>query len=206
MSAKRGAVPDPAQDDRELVKRMLAGREQAFEEFFDSHFSRLYRFALARLGHDADAAEEVVQAALCKAIPALRSWRGEATLFTWLCTFCRHEISRHYRRQESEPRPAGLIEGVPRTGPTFDSLVAMLDGGVVDEVRRREIVRLVQLTLDSLPAKYGDVLEWKYIHGLSVAEIAARLKMGSKAVESLLTRARQAFRDAVAPSGGSGAW
>ena len=82
----------------------------------------------------------------------------------------------------------------------------MLDGGVVDEVRRREIVRLVQLTLDSLPAKYGDVLEWKYIHGLSVAEIAARLKMGSKAVESLLTRARQAFRDAVAPSGGSGAW
>ena len=82
----------------------------------------------------------------------------------------------------------------------------MLDGGVVDEVRRREIVRLVQLTLDGLPPKYGDVLEWKYIHGLTVAEIAARLKMGVKAVESLLTRARQAFRDAVAPSGGSGGW
>ena len=35
--------------------------------------------------------------------------------------------------------------------------------------------RLVQLTLDALPGRYGDVLEWKYIHGLAVVEIAARL-------------------------------
>lgn len=197
-------MPEPEQDERELVRRMLAGEEQAFEEFFDGHFSRLYRFALARLGHDADAAEEVVQMALCNAIPALKSWRGEATLFTWLCTICRHEISRHYRRQESEPQPFGLIESSGAAGRTFDTLVAMLDGGVVDEVHRREIVRVVQATLDDLPAKYGDVLEWKYIHGLSVAEIAARIGSSPKAVESLLTRARHAFREAVAPAGGSG--
>ncbi len=197
-------MPEPAQDERDLVRRMLAGEEHAFEEFFDGHFSRLYRFALARLGHDADAAEEVVQMTLCKAIPVLGTWRGEATLFTWLCTFCRHEISRHYRRQESEPRPIGLIEGSGAAGMNFETLVGMLDGGVVDEVHRREIVRVVQATLDDLPAKYGDVLEWKYIHGLSVAEIAARLRSSAKAVESLLTRARQAFRAAVSTVGGSG--
>src|SRR6266487_1253063 len=101
MNSKRGSVPGAAQNDRELVKRMLAGEEDAFEEFFDSHFSRLYRFALARMEQDADAAEDVVQAALCKAISALKSWRAEATLFTWLCTFCRHEISAHYRRNRA---------------------------------------------------------------------------------------------------------
>jgi len=56
--------------------------------------------------------------------------------------------------------------------------------------------------LDYLPAHYGSALEWKYLDDLSVREIAARLGMGEKAAESLLTRARRAFRDAftsVAP-------
>ena len=57
--------------------------------------------------------------------------------------------------------------------------------------------RIVEATLDSLPGRYGEVLEWKYIDGLSVTEIAARLGVGAKAAESLLTRAREAFRDAI---------
>ena len=59
----------------------------------------------------------------------------------------------------------------------------------------------VQSILDHLPARYGDVLEWKYIEGLSVAEIGERLNVGTKAAESLLTRARVAFRDAFAAVG-----
>src|SRR5437763_597978 len=68
----------------------------------------------------------------------------------------------------------------------------------VDEaaLRRSETSRLVQLVLDRLPGRYGDALEWKYIDGLSVAEIAERLGVGVKAAESTLTRARSAFRDA----------
>jgi len=110
MSGKRGAVPEPAQSDRELVKRMLAGEERAFEEFFSGHFSRLYRFARARLGQDVDAAEEVVQAALCKAVSALKSWRGEAALFTWLCTLCRRQMSAHFKRQAKEPATASVAD------------------------------------------------------------------------------------------------
>ena len=52
-------------------------------------------------------------------------------------------------------------------------------------------------TLDALPGRYGEALEWKYIDGLSVREIAARLELGEKATESLLTRARESFRDAI---------
>ena len=51
--------------------------------------------------------------------------------------------------------------------------------------------------MDVLPERYGDVLEWKYVDGLPVADIAARLDIGPKAAESLLTRARAAFREAI---------
>jgi RNA polymerase sigma-70 factor (ECF subfamily) len=191
MSGKRGAVPEPAQSDRELVKRMLAGEERAFEEFFSGYFSRLYRFALPRLGKDADAAEDVVQAALCKAISALKSWRGEAALFTWLCTFCRHEISGHYRQSDRRPQMTGLIEDAAEVRAP-------------DEAHRSEVAILVHSTLDGLPDGYGDVLEWKYILGLSVEEIAARRGVSSKAAESLLTRARQAFREVFPAFAGPG--
>jgi len=202
VSGKRGAVPEREHDDRKLVKRMLAGEEQAFEEFFEGHFARLYRFALPRVGQDADAAEEVVQAALCKAISALKSWRGEAALFTWICTFCRHEISGHYRQSGRAPQSMGLIEVAPDTGPGLVRLAERPGRAPDDEAQRRDEARLVQETLDILPPRYGNALEWKYIQGLSVGEIAARLRVGTKAAESLLTRARRAFRLAFVPARG----
>jgi DNA-directed RNA polymerase specialized sigma24 family protein len=51
--------------------------------------------------------------------------------------------------------------------------------------------------LDHLPPHYGSVLEWKYIDELPVQEIADRLGMRLRAAESLLARARRAFRDAL---------
>lgn len=62
---------------------------------------------------------------------------------------------------------------------------------------RSDVVRLIQATMDRLPGHYGDVLEWKYVDGLTVKAIAERLDIGPKAAESLLTRARAAFRRAM---------
>ena len=184
--------------DKALVKRMLAGKEPAFEEFFASYFPALYRFALTRLGQDADLAEEIVQSTLAKAVTKLATYRGEAALFTWLCTFCRHEISSYYRRRNCRPQELHLAEDVPEVRAALDSLAVIEGEGPEETVRRGEIKRLVQVTLDSLPPHYGHALEWKYIEGLSVKEIAARLEIGPKAAESLMTRARQAFRDGFA--------
>ena len=183
-------------DDRELARRMLAGDERAFEEFFDGHFPGLYRFALTRLDRDEDAAEEVAQAALCKAISKLATYRGEAALFTWLCTFCRHEICALL-----PAATGGAAPGRPDRGPAGGAGGA----GVAARVARRGPRRgarprrswdaWCRSPLDRLPPHYGDALEWKYLEGLAVKEIAARLGLSAKAAESLLTRAREAFRD-----------
>jgi DNA-directed RNA polymerase specialized sigma24 family protein len=50
------------------------------------------------------------------------------------------------------------------------------------------------MALDGIPGHYAQALEWKYLDRLSVQEIAGRLGVQTKAAESLLTRARQAFR------------
>jgi len=193
-------MDDLRTDDRELVKRMLAGKEQAFEEFFDRYFPGLYRFALRRLNSNADAAEEVAQAALCKALQKLATYRGEAALFTWLCTFCRHELSAYYERHRRAPAQLDPLEDNAEIRAALDSLGTSFTGPE-EALRRNEVARLVHTTLDALPQHYGDALEWKYIQGLSMKEIADRLGIGPKAVESLLTRARDAFRDGFASLG-----
>jgi RNA polymerase sigma-70 factor (ECF subfamily) len=174
---------------------MLAGDERAFDAFFEGHFPGLYRFALTRLNRDEDAAEEVAQATICKAITKLSTYRGEAALFTWLCTFCRHEISAYFKRNRITLRKVDLIEDAPEVRSALESL----DGGFEGPQKaldRAEIGRLVQVVLDQLPSHYGNALEWKYLEDLSVKEIASRLGLSPKAAESLLTRAREAFRDA----------
>jgi len=180
--------------DVALARRVLDGDEAAFDEFFAGYFPRLYRFALARLGGNEDAAEEIVQRVLIRALARLQTYKGEAALLTWLCTLCRREISS-WREREGQLREVSLFDDRLQVRAALDALAAVEADDPEATLRRRELSGLVQLTLDHLPGRYGDVLEWKYIQELSVDEIAGRLGVGYKAAESLLTRARAAFRD-----------
>jgi RNA polymerase sigma-70 factor, ECF subfamily len=181
--------------DKALVRRMLAGDEQAFERLFDEAFPVLYRFALIRLAYREDAAEEVAQAALCQAMRKLSTYRGEAALLTWLCTFCRHEISDYVRRTGDRVQ-VDLDEDGPEIRAALESLHAFEQESPEARLQRSQLAERVRHILDRLPPQYGSALEWKYIDELSVREIAERLGLGVKAAESLLTRARRAFRDA----------
>ena len=181
--------------ERELVRRMLGGDEDAFDEFFADYFPRLYRFAFLRL-RDQDVAEDLVQNSMIAAVRHLGSWRGEATLFTWLCTICRREISA-WEKRTSRRVIVSLAEDDPSLRAALESIGAAAeapDAGLA----RADTGRIVQLVLDHLPPRYSRALEWKYLEDLSVDAIATRLQCTPKAAESLLTRARDAFRDAFA--------
>ena len=53
----------------------------------------------------------------------------------------------------------------------------------------------VQVALDYLPDNYSKALRLKYFEGHSVKHIAQQLEVSVKAAESILTRARLAFRE-----------
>jgi RNA polymerase sigma-70 factor (ECF subfamily) len=183
--------------EQQLVRRMLDGDERAFSEFFDEYFARLYRFALPRLNGDADAAEEVVQLTLCRAMRKLDSFRGEAALFTWICQICRRQIADYVREHRRHSERVVLIEDTPEIREALDAIPAPAGDTPEALYGTGQVGRLVRAVLDRLPARYGDALEWKYVEGLSVEEIGERLGIGPTAAQSLLARARVAFRDAI---------
>jgi RNA polymerase sigma-70 factor, ECF subfamily len=183
--------------DWNLARRLRSGDESAFEEFFAEYFPRVYRFARVRLAGDDDAAEEVAQTTLIRALARIGTYRGEAALFVWLCSFCRHEIAAWFERS-GKARQVSLSDGSPEARGILDTIAALSDDNPEREYERRELSRLVHVALDHLPGKYRQALVGKYLEGASVEEIGRRLDLGYKATESLLTRARQAFREGFA--------
>ena len=181
--------------DKMLVKRLLRHDDVAFKEFFDLYFERLHRFAARRLNHDRETTKDVVQSTLTKAIKNMSGYRGEASLFTWLCTICRHEISDVLRKKQRSEERLLFVEDLPEAQGALDSLFTS-ESEPETLAQRSERITLIQVALDRLPTHYGNALEWKYIYGYSTADIAQRMGMGKEAVQSLLARARRAFHDA----------
>lgn len=176
---------------------MLAGDERAFDAFFEAYLARVYRFALPRLNGDVEATREVVQAALTKAMRKMGGFRGDASLFTWICQICRREVVDHIRANRRHTRHVVLIDDQPELRMAIEAIEAPEEYDLVKSYGRAETGRLVQSVLDRLPSSYGDALEWKYMEGRSVEEIGERLGIGTTAAQSLLARARTAFREAL---------
>lgn len=179
--------------DRELVDRLLRGDTRAFEQFFNEYYPKLYRFVKRRMPQDAAAAEDIAQGTLCRALESLRGYRGEAALFTWLCTLCRREMSARWDENRAWSAAPRLVEDDPAIRAALESLSVQTDP--LRAADREQVRESILAALDYLPAPYGDILEWKYLRDMSMAEIARRLGRSPKAVESLLTRAREAFRE-----------
>jgi len=182
-------------DDRKLAKQLLAGDARAFDKFFDDNFARLYRFCMARLGDDPEAAREIAQSTLTRAMQKVHTYRAESALFTWLCAICRNEISDWLKRQGRYREHIVLIEDHPEVQAAVDSFQAPVADSPERQYQRVEALRLIQVALDRLPPKYGDVLEWKYVEGHSVKDISVRLDIGTEATQSLLARAKRAFAE-----------
>ncbi|MCB1685371.1 MAG: RNA polymerase sigma factor [Pseudomonadales bacterium] len=179
-------------EDRALARLVAKGSEAAFRQFFDIYYPRLYRFCIRRL--DENAAEDVAQMVITQAIRKISTYRGEASLFTWICQIARNQITRTYKNNARHSHVVA-IEDNEYIRAEVESLEMdpLLTPEGANQQRQRQ--QLVQLILDHLPAQYGNVLELKYIEGLSVQEIAERLETTAIAVQSMLARARTAFQE-----------
>lgn len=184
-------------EERQLVERLLAGDERAFSTFFNDYFPRIYRFALPRVNRDADLAKDVVQGTLIKAVRGLKGFRGDSALFTWLCQICRREIVDQLRKQRRRSDQVVLIDDSPEIRAVLESIEAPSSTEPMSRQDAAELQRIVHAVLDRLPSRYGEALELKYIEGRSVEEIGDRLGIGHTAAQSLLARARVAFRDGM---------
>ena len=169
---------------------VLAGDEAAWRDWYDSTAPGLRAYVHWRCGGMADLADDFVQDTWLTAVRRIRSFRADQGPFAgWLCGIAANLI-RNRLRQRRRPgmsRQAGeVLKADPRR----------ITEGSWSASNTDETAEMVAHALAALPHHYEAVLRAKYLDGLSVQAIAESSGNSPKAVESLLSRARQAFREA----------
>jgi len=169
--------------ERGLRHAALAGDERAWRAWYEASFEPLYAYILWRCAGLRDVADDIAQETWLTAVRRLQEFDPERAGFvTWLRGIAANLAKNHFRKEKHRPVQALANIDVP----------ARKDG---DGGRREQAERIAQ-ALSDLPPHYEAVLRAKYLDQQTVADIAAACNQSVKAVESLLTRARQALRQA----------
>lgn len=170
----------------EMLRRaVLAGDESAWREWCLDVFDELDRFIVWRCGGRRHEADEIVQETWLTAVRQIRSFRPQQGSFlAWLRGIAANVRRNHVRRSRR------LSTKEANTGHEFVDATEIDRTG--DEQERSQQIAAV---LDSLLERQESVLRAKYFDELSVAEIAAAWNETPKAIESLLSRSREAFRE-----------
>ena len=155
------------------------GPEVRFRAVYERTLPVVYGFLLPRAGGNRSLAEDLTGETFATAAAAFRDGRAEDVTESWLRTVAKRRLIDHWRR-----------EAVARR-----RIVELADRRVAEPPDLGERHGIVE-ALGRLTEDQRRALVLRYMDGHSVAEIAELLGRTPKATESLLSRARSAFRSA----------
>ncbi|NAZ85568.1 sigma-70 family RNA polymerase sigma factor [Kineococcus sp. T90] len=169
-----------------LARRAALGDKDAFSQLVERHGPSLHRYAYGLLG-DAQDAEDCLQEVVLSAWRAFPSFRGDASVRTWLYVLARHQV--HKQRAARAVAPAGggrppldvdeVAEQVRDTRP-----------GPGEENVEAALLAALEAALRLLPERQRTAWVLREVEGLSYAEIGVVLSTTTSTVRGLLERAR----------------
>jgi len=172
--------------DADLMAAVGQGDSRAFEEIVRRHQRAAWNVAWRFLG-DAEEAEDVVQDAFLKLLDAAARYRPDAPFRSYLFRIVTRLCLDWARKKR--PTYTDKLPDVADPAPTAS-----------EALMTEERARAARRALDSLPANQRMAVVLKYYEGMSYAGIAASIDVSAKAVERLLSRARETLQERLAGS------
>lgn len=169
------------------MKKVLAGEKGAVTKLYKEYVPAVRRYVVGKLANKQDV-EEVVQDTFMSILDSLPLYRGDASPKTWMLSIARHEVLDYYRKRY-------VRKVVEKTLPLFEEVVGELTSPEF-EMKKQQIKIDFRRAYKSLSQEYQDILSYRYELGMSVKEVAHKMRMTFKATESLLYRARIALKRA----------
>jgi RNA polymerase sigma-70 factor (ECF subfamily) len=149
---------------------------------YDEALPAVYGYLVRRCG-SVELAEDLTSTTFLAAADALRRGVVDDLSVPWLVGVARHKLVDHWRHRAVVERSLRLLDG-----GADDPVDPM------DEIADADAARRVLL---SLAPDHRAVLTLRYVDDLGVPETADLIGRSVRATESLLARARRAFRDAM---------
>jgi RNA polymerase sigma-70 factor (ECF subfamily) len=185
--------------ETELAGLLRRGDAGAFRLIMQRNNRRLYRLARTVL-RDESEAEDVLQEAYLRAFRARESFKGEASLATWLTQITLNEARGRLRRRRSapaeEPSAAAAAADSANVVPFPQARGAAPVDGTDPEhaAAASEIRHLLQIAIDELPEKFRVVFVMREVEQMATSDVAACLGIPADTVKSRLHRAKKMLR------------
>ena len=185
-----------AADDIELLKRLLAGEQQAFRELVSSYQGAMRAVAYAIVG--SRHADEAVQDAWLSVVRNIGGFESRSSLKTWLLTITANAAKNRYKQNRREV----LLDDLPSPHGTIDDDRFSADGHWLLAplawhqdtpealLAENELRECLEHTLLSLPQLQSSVLVLRERQGLALEEICNLLDISLSNVRVLVHRAR----------------
>ncbi|HET7833996.1 MAG TPA: RNA polymerase sigma factor RpoE [Gallionella sp.] len=183
--------------DQQLVERVQRGDKHAFNLLVTKYQRKLGRL-ISRFVRDPAEAEDVTQDAFIKAYRALPSFRGESAFYTWLYriginTAKNHLLANKRRAPTNTPFDTDDAE-------SFEDAEQLHEVTTPEnELMSKQVVNVVQTSLQQLPEDLRSALTLREIEGLSYEEIANVMNCPVGTVRSRIFRAREAIAENLRP-------
>lgn len=197
-------TPPVSTEESDLLARLRAGEDAAYEELVRTYSPRLLAVARRIVGTDEDA-RDVIQDAFLNAFRSLGAFHGNSRLSTWLHRIVVNSALMKLRTRKRKPEesiepllPAFLADG--HYAEKFSAWGEQADAAL----SRSETRELIRQRIDELPESFRTVLVLRDIEGLDTEETARVLDTTPNAVKIRLHRARAALRTLLAPHLGRG--
>jgi RNA polymerase sigma-70 factor, ECF subfamily len=170
-------------DDIELITRFKDGDRSAFEQLVLKYQDRVYNLC-RHMVQDADDAQDAAQDVFIKAYGSLKSYRPEASFYTWLYRITVNTCLDYGKKSRPEPfDDESAVDNLPSAQPSPERLYESKEAGL-----------LIEAALRRLPGKLRAVIVLKEIEGLSYEEMADALDTSIGTVKSRISRAREELR------------
>ena len=181
-------------NEKELILLLQQGDETAFEALVRLYEKKIYTLCRRMCGNDEDA-QEAAQDAFLSLWRSAKSFRGDASLSTWLYRLATNACIDLLRRNQRGGERVSLDD----EETTFE----LVDAAPLPEqaLERKETQRLVNEGLAALPEDYRAILLLRETEGLSYAEIADAMHMELGTVKSRISRGRVLLRNYLSASG-----
>jgi RNA polymerase sigma-70 factor (ECF subfamily) len=171
--------------DIDLIKKVRKGEQDAFKVLYLKYSDLLFAFIIHNMGNNQDVAQDIWQETWCSAVEKLDKFQFKSSFFTWVCAIAKNKIYDYYRQTKRQD----LFVSSGKSHFHIDS--EETDYESIDVETQSEVVTV----LADLNNEYTYLLKAKYIENKSTNEIAVAIGKSYKATESILARARDAFRN-----------
>lgn len=192
IEQKKDIQPVTELTDGMLVRKALAGDQQAFEGLVKRYQGPIFNFICHNLG-DYDLACDVAQHVFVQLYQSLPTLRTDQPLKAWLFQVARNRCIDEQRRKRaihfSELEIAGEDEDLSPLAILPDT-----DPMPEEQAEHHEVQQTLRAAIDQLPPKFRNVVLLRYTGQLPFSEISRILEMPEATAKTYFQRARPHLR------------